>query len=58
MERDVELYTMAVKELVSSPVSSPDGGTYHVKNGRIYLGYEPVPVPNFSESSHAWVILH
>jgi hypothetical protein len=48
---------MAVKELTISPVQG-QYGTYHVKNGHVYIGYEIVPVFGFSHSSHAWEILH
>jgi hypothetical protein len=54
---DTRMYIMAVKELTISPVQG-QYGTYHVKNGHVYIGYEIVPVFGFSHSSHAWEILH
>lgn len=54
---DMQIYNMAVRELTLSPVNGPSG-TYHVKNGQVYLGYELIPVFGFSHSSHAWNILH
>jgi hypothetical protein len=54
---DTHLYNMAVKELILAPIQG-QYGTYHVKNGQVYFGYELVPVFGFSHSSHAWEILH
>lgn len=54
---DMNMYTMAVRELSLSPVQGP-GGTYHVKSGVIHYGYTVIPVQNFSTSGHAWNIFH
>lgn len=55
--QDIQMYTKAVFNLTMSPVDSPNG-TYHVKNGKIYLGYEHVPMEHFSTSPHMWFIFH
>lgn len=54
---DIRLYTMAVNDLILSPIQGPSG-TYHVKNGVIHYGYDVVPMNNFSTSGHAWTIFH
>jgi hypothetical protein len=56
-QEDVLMYTRALNELVISPVQGPSG-TYHVKNGAIHVGYDHIPIKNFSTSSHAWNIFH
>jgi hypothetical protein len=57
MDEDTRMYTMAVKDLTSQPVQGP-AGTYHVKNGKVFYGYEVVPFKGFSVSQHAWNIFH
>lgn len=57
VHEDVRMYTMAVRELTMNPVEGPSG-TYHVKNGTVYIGYEAIPLKNFSTSPHAWFIFH
>jgi hypothetical protein len=57
MEDDTRLYMMAVKDLIMQPVQGPSG-TYHVKNGIVFYGYEEVPFNGFSVSQHAWNIFH
>jgi hypothetical protein len=54
---DVKMYTVAVNNLILSPVQGPSG-TYHVKNGVVHYGYDVVPVNHFSTSGHAWNIFH
>jgi hypothetical protein len=54
---DRRMYDDAVRSLVVSPVTGPSG-TYHVKNGTVHMGYEAIPVKNFSTSPHAWFIFH
>lgn len=54
---DMQDYTSAVKELTYQPVIG-SSGTYHVKNGVIHCGYNPVPIQGFSTSQHFWEIMH
>jgi hypothetical protein len=56
-KKDIDKYNTAIAELIRNPVQSEDG-TYHVKNGMIFCGYEFVPVQGFSESIHYWGIMH
>jgi hypothetical protein len=56
-EKDTRIYNMAVNQLKFTPTKGPEG-TYHVKNGEVYVGYNIIPVTGFSKSQHAWNILH
>lgn len=56
-EKDITTYNQAIRELLISPVQGPSG-TYHVKNGQIYMGYELIPAHGFYNSLHQWHILH
>lgn len=57
MEEDQRKYLQAVNELKMNPVQGPHG-TYHVKNGVIYYGYNVVGTDGFSTSEHYWHIFH
>ena len=54
---DLESYIKAVAELKMNTVQGPNG-TYHVKNGVIYYGYQIIGTENFSTSEHYWHIFH
>lgn len=56
-EEDTKKYAHAVKELMYQPVMG-SSGTYHVKNGIIHCGYNPVSVNGFAVSQHFWEIMH
>lgn len=57
MMNDTIDYTRAMKEIALQPIQGSKG-TYHVKNGIIYCGYNPIPIQGFSTSSHFWEIMH
>lgn len=57
MEEDQQKYIRAINELRMNPVQGPSG-TYHVKNGVIYYGYNIVGTEGFSKSEHYWNIFH
>lgn len=54
---DMLAYTKAVNELKMNPVQGPQG-TYHVKNGVIYYGYNVIGTESFSVSQDYWNIFH
>ncbi len=54
---DMNAYTKAITELKINPVQGPHG-TYHVKNGVIYYGYNIVGTEGFAVSQHYWNIFH
>ncbi len=53
----MKAYSTAVDALKIEPIQGPSG-MYHVKNGIIHHGYEPVIVKGFSTSEHYWNIFH
>ncbi len=53
MDEDSRIYYTAREALIMNPTEGPNGGTYHVKNGQIYCGYDVVPIRDFSTSDHA-----
>lgn len=55
---DIRAYFQAAKELAHQPVIGSSGGTYHVKNGVIHVGYVPIQIDGFSNSTHNWEIMH
>ena len=55
--KDAKAYAQAVASLISQPVEGPSG-MYHVKNGVIHHGYNPVGLVGFSVSSDYWNIFH
>jgi hypothetical protein len=56
-KEDTRMYNMAVNFLSFGSVQGPSG-TYHVKNGVVYMGDIKIEIENFSTSTHAWFILH
>ncbi len=57
MDRDHTMYSNALRSIIHEPIQGPSG-TYHVKNGMLYMGYEIVPIKGFADSDHAWFIFH